>query len=124
MWPASVLRAATAIALVESFDAPAPKVFGLSPVGASLRNQSASSIVGGNKDWATSGSTVPILATSNFRPHEARSLSQIAAERRAAARSLLRSWLEEGDEIEQQSTLAFLVQALDADRTSDRKLFP
>ena len=36
---------------------------------------------------------------------------------------LLRSW-REGDEQEQRSTWEYLKQALDEDRTSERKLFP
>lgn len=36
---------------------------------------------------------------------------------------LLRAW-REGDEKEQRETLAYLIHALDADRLSDRKLFP
>ena len=36
---------------------------------------------------------------------------------------LLESWLEE-DEQEQRETLEYLLQVLDEDRLSDRKLFP
>jgi hypothetical protein len=41
-----------------------------------------------------------------------------------AVLQLLRSWTEEGDEVEQQETLAYLKQAIDQDRPSSRKLFP
>lgn len=38
--------------------------------------------------------------------------------------ALIQSWLDENDVQEQQETGAYLVEALDADRLSDRKLFP
>jgi predicted DNA-binding antitoxin AbrB/MazE fold protein len=41
-----------------------------------------------------------------------------------AALDLLRSWREDGDEQEQKETWEFLQQSLDADRLSDRPLFP
>jgi hypothetical protein len=41
-----------------------------------------------------------------------------------AAIELLRSWREEGDEVEQRETWQFLQQALDHDRLSNRPLFP
>jgi hypothetical protein len=41
-----------------------------------------------------------------------------------ALTAALRSWREEGDEEEQRETWAFLKAALDADRPSNRKLFP
>jgi predicted DNA-binding antitoxin AbrB/MazE fold protein len=41
-----------------------------------------------------------------------------------AALDLLRSWREDGDEEEQKATWEFLQTALDADRLSDRPLFP
>jgi predicted DNA-binding antitoxin AbrB/MazE fold protein len=41
-----------------------------------------------------------------------------------AALDLLRSWREDGDEAEQKATWEFLQPALDADRLSDRPLFP
>ena len=44
-------------------------------------------------------------------------------ERRIALIQLLTSW-REGDEQEQRETLEYLVQMLDEDRLSDRKLFP
>lgn len=47
-----------------------------------------------------------------------------AADRREELKKLLRSWIEEGDVVEQQETFDFLTQALDEDRSSDRKLFP
>lgn len=45
-------------------------------------------------------------------------------DRRAKAIALLQSWIDDDDEQEQQETWDFLVQALDEDRLSDRKLFP
>ncbi|MHC0061909.1 hypothetical protein ACWATR_03155 [Nostoc sp. UIC 10890] len=36
----------------------------------------------------------------------------------------LQSWIDEGDADEQQKTGEYLIQALDEDRLSDRKLFP
>ncbi|MEA5605852.1 MULTISPECIES: hypothetical protein [unclassified Nostoc] len=36
----------------------------------------------------------------------------------------LQSWIDEGDADEQQETGEYLIQALDEDRLSDRKLFP
>ena len=41
-----------------------------------------------------------------------------------ALTNLLQSWDDEGDEQEQKETWAFLQQALDRDRLSDRALFP
>jgi hypothetical protein len=38
--------------------------------------------------------------------------------------NLLQSWIDEDDVQEQQETGEYLVQALDEDRLSDRKLFP
>jgi hypothetical protein len=38
--------------------------------------------------------------------------------------NLLQSWIDENDPQEQQETGEYLIQALDADRLSDRKLFP
>jgi hypothetical protein len=43
---------------------------------------------------------------------------------RPAAVSLLQSWLEEGDAEEHRQTGELLIQLLDEDRSSDRKLFP
>jgi len=42
----------------------------------------------------------------------------------AQAVALLQSWIDEGDPDEQQKTGNYLVQSLDADRMSDRQLFP
>lgn len=41
-----------------------------------------------------------------------------------AAIRLLQSWIDEGDAEEQRETGEYLMQALDEDRLSDRKLFP
>ena len=38
--------------------------------------------------------------------------------------NLLQSWIDEDDVQEQQETGEYLIQALDEDRLSDRKLFP
>ncbi|MBD2168028.1 hypothetical protein H6G04_26945 [Calothrix membranacea FACHB-236] len=38
--------------------------------------------------------------------------------------NLLQSWIDEGDADEQQETGEYLINALDEDRLSDRKLFP
>jgi hypothetical protein len=43
---------------------------------------------------------------------------------RAQLVALLQSWIDEGDEEEQKETGEYLIQALDEDRLSDRKLFP
>jgi hypothetical protein len=43
---------------------------------------------------------------------------------RSEAVELLQSWIEEGDEQEQKETGEYLIQALDEDRLSDRRLFP
>jgi len=45
-------------------------------------------------------------------------------DRRAELVALLDSWTREGDPEEQRATGEYLVQALDEDRLSDRKLFP
>ncbi|MCY3871295.1 MAG: hypothetical protein OXG87_17235 [Gemmatimonadetes bacterium] len=37
---------------------------------------------------------------------------------------LVQSWVDEGDADEQRETLEYLIQALDEDRPSNRKLFP
>jgi hypothetical protein len=47
-----------------------------------------------------------------------------ADDRRAELMVILRSWTEEGDAEEQRETGEYLIQALDEDRLSDRKLFP
>jgi hypothetical protein len=46
------------------------------------------------------------------------------AERGQALRDLLQSWVDEEDGQEQRETWAFLRQALDDDRLSNRPLFP
>ncbi|BAY24669.1 hypothetical protein NIES2100_44640 [Calothrix sp. NIES-2100] len=38
--------------------------------------------------------------------------------------NLLQSWIDEGDADEQRETGEYLINALDEDRLSDRKLFP
>ncbi len=43
---------------------------------------------------------------------------------RAEAVALLQSWIDETDDAEQRQTGEYLVQTLDQDRLSDRKLFP
>ena len=45
-------------------------------------------------------------------------------DRRTEAVALLQSWLDSDDEPQQRAAGAYLVQALDEDRLSDRKLFP
>jgi hypothetical protein len=44
--------------------------------------------------------------------------------KQAEAVSLLQSWIDDQDEEEQQETGQYLIQALDDDRLSERKLFP
>jgi hypothetical protein len=44
--------------------------------------------------------------------------------KQAEAVNLLQSWLDDEDDEEQQETGRYLLQALDEDRLSDRKLFP
>lgn len=71
-------------------------------------------------------------ATQVLEPPMAKSIDEIdekmAAQRakNAAAIRLLRAWREgdESDEQEQRETWAYLKQALDEDRLSNRKLFP
>jgi hypothetical protein len=45
-------------------------------------------------------------------------------QKQAEAVKLLQSWLDDEDDEEQQETGQYLIQALDEDRLSDRKLFP
>lgn len=45
-------------------------------------------------------------------------------DRRTELVGLLQSWIDAGDDKEQQETGDYLIQALDEDRWSDRKLFP
>jgi hypothetical protein len=44
--------------------------------------------------------------------------------RSAGLVSLLQNWIDHGDSEEQSATGSYLLQALDEDRLSDRKLFP
>lgn len=50
----------------------------------------------------------------------------LPADRKADAVALLQSWIDadESEAADQKATGDFLIQALDADRLSDRKLFP
>ncbi len=50
--------------------------------------------------------------------------SILLKQRQTEAVNLLQSWLDSEDEEEQQETGQYLVQNLDDDRLSDRKLFP
>ncbi len=50
--------------------------------------------------------------------------SILLKQRQTEAVNLLQSWLDSGDEEEQQETGQYLVQVLDDDRLSERKLFP
>ena len=52
------------------------------------------------------------------------SKSVSAQEKSTKLVSLLQSWIDEDDTQEQQETGEYLIQALDEDRLSDRKLFP
>jgi hypothetical protein len=45
-------------------------------------------------------------------------------DRRAQLIALLQSWIEDEDIAEQKETGNYLIEMLDADRLSDRKLFP
>jgi hypothetical protein len=47
-----------------------------------------------------------------------------ASDRREQFQAMLRSWMEEEDPEEQRETFEYLVDALDQDRPSQRKLFP
>ena len=47
-----------------------------------------------------------------------------SAEKRDRAIALLQSWIDADDPNEQKDTGDFLIEALDADRLSDRPLFP
>ena len=47
-----------------------------------------------------------------------------AKQKQSEAVNLLQSWLDDEDDEEQQETGRYLIQALDEDRLSDRKLFP
>ncbi|WP_413165479.1 hypothetical protein ACL6C3_03760 [Capilliphycus salinus ALCB114379] len=48
----------------------------------------------------------------------------LVAKKQAKAVNLLQSWLEEEDIQEQKETGEYLIQSLDEDRLSHRKLFP
>ncbi len=50
--------------------------------------------------------------------------SFVEKQKQTEAVKLLQSWLDGEDEEEQQETGQYLVQVLDGDRLSDRKLFP
>lgn len=57
--------------------------------------------------------TLQLLATSlNIKQNQAKTVD------------MLQSWIDDEDEAEQQETGRYLVQVLDEDRLSDRKLFP
>lgn len=47
-----------------------------------------------------------------------------ANDRRSEAAALLQSWIDQGDEAEQKEAGASLIQSLNEDRPSERKLFP
>jgi hypothetical protein len=53
-------------------------------------------------------------------------VDHIPADRRTGAElvALLQSWIGEGDAEEQKEAGEYLIQALDEDRLSDRRLFP
>jgi len=60
---------------------------------------------------------------------EAMTLQLLAAslnvkQNQAETVDMLQSWIDDEDEAEQQETGRYLVQVLDEDRLSDRKLFP
>ncbi|MEL7225072.1 MAG: hypothetical protein AAGL17_09420 [Cyanobacteria bacterium J06576_12] len=48
----------------------------------------------------------------------------VSKRKQVDAVNLLQSWIDDGDELEQKETGQFLIEALDEDRLSDRKLFP
>jgi hypothetical protein len=50
--------------------------------------------------------------------------SALSRQKQTAAVALLQSWIDDEDEEEQQETGQYLINALDEDRLSDRKLFP
>lgn len=50
--------------------------------------------------------------------------SVLSRRRQMEAINLLQSWIDDDDEEEQKETGQYLIQALDEDRLSDRKLFP
>lgn len=50
--------------------------------------------------------------------------SILLKQKQADAVNLLQSWIDDGDGSEQQETGQYLINALDDDRLSERKLFP
>jgi hypothetical protein len=50
--------------------------------------------------------------------------SILLEQKQKTAVALLQSWMDDGDLEEQQETGQYLIEALDEDRLSDRKLFP
>ena len=50
--------------------------------------------------------------------------SILQKQKQSEAINLLQSWMDSEDEAEQQETGEYLIQALDDDRLSERKLFP
>lgn len=50
--------------------------------------------------------------------------SALSRQKQTAAVAMLQSWIDNEDEEEQQETGQYLINALDEDRLSDRKLFP
>jgi len=51
-------------------------------------------------------------------------IESLEKEKKTKLVNVLQSWIDEDDAQEQQETGEFLIQALDEDRLSDRKLFP
>jgi hypothetical protein len=50
--------------------------------------------------------------------------SALSRQKQTAAVAMIQSWIDDADEEEQQETGQYLINALDEDRLSDRKLFP
>jgi hypothetical protein len=50
--------------------------------------------------------------------------SALSRQKQTAAVAMLQSWIDDEDGEEQQETGQYLINALDEDRLSDRKLFP
>ena len=57
-------------------------------------------------------------------PTEIVSEADTSDDRAAGLVQLVQSWMDEGDTDEQRETLEYLINALDEDRLSSRKLFP
>ena len=57
-------------------------------------------------------------------PTEIVSGSKTSDDGAAGLVQLVQSWMDEGDTDEQRETLEYLINALDEDRLSSRKLFP